>query len=635
MLFLIGGLVTVAPTILVALLASTYYYFGIHTLFDEKIRHTVAETVRVAELYLQEHKDNIKTDALSIASNIYRNYYVLVENPELFDELLNKQEELRDLAEAMVFTLRSRTVLGKTSLSFTLAFDKIAPEDLKRAQQGEVVVLKNDQEDRVRALIKLDQFVDTYLLVGRYIDKEIINHLKVTKGSASQYHDLLKDIKATQVKLGLIFIISSALLCVIAILIAIKLAKIMSRPIQELVEATSKIKSGDYSVRVPERGNARDETAILARAFNSMTQKIAFQTEELMTAKNIIDERRRFIETVLGELSSGVMVVDSSDIITLCNQSGMKLLYMDNQGVLNQSCYAVFPEISPLLRQAQEQASNLIENNIIIERCEKKIYLFIRVAIELDASGCISRYIITFDDISKLIAAQRAAAWTDIARRIAHEIKNPLTPIHLSAEQIKKKFLKEIKSDQQAFLKYIDTITRHVLDIGNMVEEFVEFARIPSPKFARYDIYRIINEVIFAQKSIYQNITYEFTPIGKFCYVTCDRAQITQVLFNLIKNSSEAISSLEGTSALAKVMIRCDIGRPLGFVTIEVEDTGGGIPKDLSDRITEPYVTGKPTGTGLGLSIVKKIVEDHQGELSIHSTQSGTTIGFALRLSDE
>ncbi|RZI47412.1 HAMP domain-containing protein [Rickettsiales endosymbiont of Peranema trichophorum] len=634
MVLLIGCLVTITPTVLVAILASVYYYLGIHSLFDEKISNIVAETVKVAELYLEEHKENIKTDALYIANSINKNYSVLIEEPEFFDIFLNKQAEFRNLAEAMVFT--PRAVLAKTYLSFSLTFDRIAPEDFQKAEKGEIVILKSDQQDRVRALIKLDKFLNTYLLVGRYVDLDIIHHLNVTKGSASQYHQLLDDINFTKHKLEVFFLLSAILLSGISILVAIKLSNIISLPIQNLVSATAMIKEGDYSVRVPESSHTRDETAVLARAFNSMTKKIATQTTELMTAKDIIDERRRFIETVLGELSSGVLVINGDGVITLCNQSGVRLLQADQQQLLYRNYTDSFPEISHILDQAQNTPQGFTEDSIIIERNGRKTYLFIRIARELTPFGKIARYIITFDDISKLIAAERASAWSDIARRIAHEIKNPLTPIHLAAERMKRKFSKHIQFEQEAFTNYIETIIRHVEDIGNMVEEFVQFVRIPVPQLATHDIYKIINDVLFLQTNVYHNIQYEFEPQHEECYVICDRAQITRVIFNLVKNANEAITNLHSVddTKCGIVKIRCNIIPTSKVAVIEVEDTGGGIPNELLDKVTEPYVTGKISGTGLGLSIVKKIIEEHSSELSIVNIVGGSIISFYLPLAD-
>ncbi len=631
--FLVGGLVTITPTVLVAIFALIYYYLGIEKLFNDKIGFAISETVKVAELYFKEHKDGIKADILGITNDIAKNQEVLSENPEYFSVFLNKQAELRNISEAMVFT--PTQVLGKNYLSFSLMFEKLPEYVFKEANSGKPIILSSEQEDRVRAVIKLDQFIDTYLLVGRYIDTEIINYLKTTKGSASLYKTMLEDKNKTQVKLEIIFVVISVLLCLSSIVIAAKLAKIISRPINQLVDATSKIKAGDFSVRVPERKHAKDETAVLAKAFNSMTKKIAEQTEELISAKDIIDERRRFIETVLKEVSSGVLVVSPKGLITLCNQSAAKLLQKDEVEILNKPYINSFNELSELLKKAETPSQELIEGNITIERNNKKTYLFVRIGTELDTKGKLERYIITIDDMSKLIAAQRSAAWADVARRIAHEIKNPLTPINLSAEQLKRKFLKEVKSDPELFTKYVDTITRHVSDIGTMVEEFVQFARIPSPKLAKYDLLKIINEVTFSQKSINPNIQYQFDNNLEKCYVNCDRAQITQVLLNLIKNSNEAIEAkTQNQTFRPEIHIYYNINEDLNLVEVFIQDNGQGIQQELIDRISEPYVTTKTTGTGLGLSIVKKIVDDHGGILSIQNNEGGVLASFTLKLFD-
>lgn len=629
--FIVGGLVTITPTVLVATFALIYYFLGVEKLFNEKIGFAISETVKIAELYLKEHKDSIKADILGITNDIAKNQEVLSESPEYFSIFLNKQAELRNLSEAMVFT--PTQILGKNYLSFSLTFEKLPEDIFNEASSGKPVILSTEQEDKVRAVIKLDNFIDTYLLVGRYVDTEISNYLATTKGSANLYKTMLKDKDRTQLKLELTFIAIAIILCLASIITAIKLSNIISRPINQLVEATSKIKAGDFSVRVPERKHAKDETAVLAKAFNSMTQKIAEQTEELIKAKNIIDERRRFIEAVLTEVSSGVLVINPKGLITLFNQSAAKLLRKNETEILNTPYENSLPEISDLLAKASTHPEELTEGNITLEQGERKTYLFVRIGIEINANQEFERYIITIDDMSKLIAAQRSAAWADVARRIAHEIKNPLTPINLSAEQLKRKFLKEIKSEPEIFSKYVDTITRHVTDIGMMVEEFVQFARIPTPKLAKYDLIQIINEVIFAQKSIKPNTKYEFDSNLEKCYVKCDRAQITQVLFNLLKNSNEAIEAqAQNLSFRPKIHIYYQISEDSSLVKVFIQDNGQGIPLELIDRISEPYITTKSTGTGLGLSIVKKIVEDHGGTLSIQNNNEGALVTFTLRL---
>lgn len=630
-IFLLIGGVAIIPMVLIALLALSYYYLGIEKLFHEKISSTVTSTVKVAELYLNEHKENIRADVLSIASGVYKNHFVLNENPELYNEFLDKQAELRDIADAIIFT--PDKILGKTALSFALAFSTFPAEQLAKAENGEVVILEDNLEDRVRAFIKLDHYMDTYLMVSRYIDKDIINHIKSTQGSASHYQALLQEIDTTRIKLEIAFVIISILLCVGAIALANKMANIIARPINQLVEATEHIKLGNYDIRVPQSDIAKDETAILARAFNSMTQKIDQQTSELISARDIIDERRRFIETVLKELSSGVLVLDAEGKISLCNQAALKLLNISEEEAINVPFSKLLNEIEHLLTKAVQSPNALLQEEIIIERDDRKIYLFFSIVSEIDIQNNLVRYIITFDDMSKLVAAQRSAAWADVARRIAHEIKNPLTPITLAAEQLKRKYLKQIEQDAETFARYINTIIRHVDDIGAIVEEFVLFAKIPSPKLAKINLYSIVQEVVFSQKNVHPKIEY-FIDIEKDrWYASCDRAQITQVFINLLKNAAEAINMKAATVDFkGRIQVICHQHITQGLVTVEVVDNGCGISSEVLDRIAEPYVTTKATGTGLGLSIVKKIIGDHGGTLSFNNTEEGTVVSFTLQL---
>lgn len=631
-IFLMGAIVTITPTILVAILALSYYYLGIETIFNDKVNVVVADTVKVAELYLNEHKENIRSDLLGIANNIYKNYYLLVNHPELYQELIDKQAELRNLSGAMILT--KKEVIARTQLSSHLFFERIPEDAYQLADKGEVVILATNLEDRVQGFIKLDSFGQpVYLLAERFVDKSIINHLKTTQGSASLYQKILHDIHKTRLHLGIIFLLSSVLLCMGAILIAMKLAHIISQPINQLVEATTQIKAGNYSIRVPEKYDSKDEITILSRAFNDMTMMIEKQTNELLSAKDIIDERRRFIETVLRELSSGVLVIDTKDNITLLNQSALALFNINRADIIGKRYYEYFSELSDIINETKRSPQNLISRDITVDRDDKKCYFLIRAIAETNTSGAVYRYIVTIDDMSQLVIAQRAAAWSDVARRIAHEIKNPLTPIHLAAEQLKRKFLKEINTDQNTFSRYINTIITHVDDIGAMVEDFVQFARIRAPKMEKNDIALIISAIIFSQRNIHPDISYSFDKSAQSCYALCDRAQISQVLLNILKNSGEAVESKKSkVSFQGKVNIICYIKEDQDLIVVSIFDNGGGIPKEIIDRVSEPYVTTKKNGTGLGLSIVKKIIEEHGGTFSVSNIEEGAGVSFSLKL---
>jgi len=622
MVLLIVGLATVTPTLLVALLATTYYYLGIESLFNEKINTSLSETVKIAELYLEEHNATIKADIMGVAKDIERNSSLLSENTRNFDDLWLKEAELRSISEAMVFS-RNHHIISKTFSSLSLHFEKIAADVLDAADRGEVVVLDNRHDDKVRAIIKLFSFDDAYLLIGRDVDQKILNHLESTQGSQAQYQSLLADIGRTRAKLGLAFILLSMALCVASILIAINLARKIAKPINQLVSATAQIKDGNFSVRVPERPG-RDETSILTRAFNQMTAHIEQQTKELKQVNAIVDERRRFIETVLKEISAGLLVVNTHGKITLCNQSAYALLDKTEGSVIGKNYHNIIAEIGDLIEKANNNPGVVISDSVTLQRRNKDISLFVRASAEVSAAQTILGYIITMDDMTTLVTAQRAAAWGEVARRIAHEIKNPLTPINLAAERLLHKFSKQIVDDQELFKKYVGTIIHHVEDIGNIVEDFVQLAKTPTHNIMPLDISKIIDEVKFSHESIAPNVQIIISNKAQGSLIMGDKTQISQVMVNLIKNAIEAIEAkreAEDVNLIGKISIAINSNKDEKQLLIKIEDNGIGIPKKLLSSIHDPYVTTKANGTGLGLAIVKKIIEDHGGAIEITSNK--------------
>ncbi|MDF3047097.1 MAG: nitrogen regulation protein NtrY [Candidatus Midichloriaceae bacterium] len=630
-ILLITLFVTIVPTTLIATLAIAYYKIGVESLFNEQIGKSISQTVEVSNRYLKEHKDNIKADTFALAKDIEKNYNILLEEPALFVPFLDKQAELRNLSEIVVFQYDK--IVAKNSFSFAFAFERLPEQELLEADTGEVVILSSINEDKVRAVIKLSHFVNTYLLVGRYVDQSIIDYSKNTQGSALKYNDLMTDLKSHQLKLEITFIIAFVILCSISLILGRKLAVFITRPLNNLVDATRKLKSGDFSHKLPEK-DGKDETAILTRAFNQMTETLFTQRSELIRFNKLVDERRRFIEKILSEISAGVITIDNFNQVLLVNQSAKSLLNLQSFAKRT-PLQSVFPELMDLVADAKQSPNEITQNNLKINRDGKLLHLFVRIGILSDEDAKTETIIITFDDITELVSAQRASAWGDVARRVAHEIKNPLTPIILSAERIKAKYSSQIKEEPENFEKYVSTIIRHVQDIGCIVEEFVEFARIPTPKVGKHNLVSIIKELIFSQKVSTKNIEYEFTNnIGEVCDVQCDSMQISQALLNILKNAAESIEQINPSHRqdhCGKVSLEIN-KRNEEFVEIKIVDNGIGMSLEVLEKIFEPYVTTKSKGTGLGLSIVKKIIEDHGGMITIKPLDPGAEIKFTLPL---
>ena len=398
-------------------------------------------------------------------------------------------------------------MLARTGLVFALGFEEISKDALRRAQQGEVVVMTDDKDERVRALVRLDEFSDLYLYVGRFIEPRVLAHRDETHLAAAQYERLEGQRSELQIKFSVIYIVVAMLVLAAAIAIGIHFAAQLADPISRLVGAAERVRAGDLSARVPE-GEKDDELVSLSRAFNRMTYQIQSQQQELIEANRQLDERRRFTETVLTGVSAGVIGLDRGGRIYLPNRSASALLGVDLDLSIGEDLAEVAPEMAGLLEQAARRPDRLAQAQVQIAGADGMRTLLVRIAAEHD-DGEISGFVVTFDDITELLSAQRKAAWADIARRIAHEIKNPLTPIQLSAERLRRKYLKEIKKDPETFRICTDTIVRHVEDIGRMVDEFSSFARMPAPVLKPEDLATIVEQAVFLDRTAHPKITFE------------------------------------------------------------------------------------------------------------------------------
>lgn len=607
------------PTVIVTVFSVLFFNIGIESWFDHRVSTAIEESVAVAEAYLSEHKEVIRADVLAMANDLNREAYDLANSPELFRKVVVAQGALRSLTEAVVF--QQNKILAQTELSLSLAFERLPIDVMEKAASGEVVIVTSDTDDKVRALIKLDNFFDTYLLVGRFVDNRVLAHMETTQGAASEYKRLKSQVYQLQIKFAIIFIMVALLLLLGAIVFGVAFASNIARPIGRMVRATERVKAGDLTARV-EEGPKNDEVATLARAFNRMTTQLDRQRSELIEANRQIEARRYFNETVLSGVSAGVIALDKEKRISMVNPSARMLLSVSSAELVGQDFAVHFPEMAVLISEEEHSSDHVSQAEITIQRETRKLVLLVRILAEKRTKD-VEGYVITFDDITALVAAQRSAAWADVARRIAHEIKNPLTPIHLAAERLKRKYAKEV-SDPEMFGKYTDTITRHVGDIGKIVEEFVDFARMPAPVLAAADLTELVRGVVFSQQCIGSGTEYRLDMPDHHVMLFCDASQITRMIINILKNSEESIEARKADEA----------GNYAGVITIKIEegerncivtlcDNGRGFPEELIDRLTEPYVTTRVKGTGLGLAIVKKIMEDHNGTVELGNNKEG------------
>ncbi len=624
-LVILFSLLAVTPAILVAVFAGLYLNLGMQSWFNERVSTALSSSQTVAKAYRDEHVRSIQIDALALANNLNRNAAQFSRSRFALERELIKYARAQSLAEAAILDGQGR-VLAQTALTLSLAFDKIQPEVFETANNNEVVITFEPQNDRARAIVKLDRYIDTYLFIGRFIPPEISGSIDRVETAYTQYSELEKQREGIHISFVMIFLIIALMLLLAAAWLGMTFANQMVRPLTDLITASERIRQGDLAVRVDMEHGA-DEIGLLGRAFNRMT-------EQLETQRNDLIEANRFTETVLDGVSAGVIGLDCDGNIHLPNRFAGLFLKTNVESLIGQPLEDIVPELEEMFLEAQENPKRPAQNEVRLLRDGQVRIINASIAAEWEDEDLLG-YVLTFDDITELQSAQRRAAWANVARRIAHEIKNPLTPIQLSAERLKRKYLKQIEDDPDTFVLCTETIIRQVDDMRQMVDEFSSFARMPRPVLKQENINDLCGEAIFLEKNRSQAIEYNINLPDGSLPLLCDRQQISRLLTNLVKNAAEAIFGkydLEPDDELPK-----DQTVPLGTVSlsvqeinnevfIKIEDTGKGLPQEERDRLTDPYVTTRTKGTGLGLAIAKKIMEEHQGRMALKDRDGGGAV---------
>jgi two-component system nitrogen regulation sensor histidine kinase NtrY len=512
-----------------------------------------------------------------------------------------------------------------------MSFEPIPEWAMEEARGGGVSVLTSDDDDRVRALVRLRSFGDAYLYVGRFVEPRVLNHLEQVREAVKEYKSVEGQRTEIEFTFAMIFATVALLFLLVAVWVGFNFATGLARPVIRLVEAAERVRAGDLTVRVRDSGQM-DELEVLSRAFNRMTTQLSTQRGELIEANRQLDDRRRFTEAVLSGVASGVIGLDSMGLINLPNRTASRLLSMDLEWRMGESLEVVVPEMAEALDEARRRPTGLIEKQVEVTVGGQVRTFLIRVAVE-QVDGTIDGFVVTFNDITELLSAQRKAAWSDIARRIAHEIKNPLTPIQLSAERLKRRYLKQIEDDPETFEACTDTIVRQVDDLRQMVDEFSSFARLPTPEMRQEDLVALCERAIFLQRNAHPDFVYRMDLLPSPVWVTCDSGQIGQVLTNILQNAADAIEARLGAIA-GTPSNGGEIAISMAFedkrATVSVEDNGIGLVPGMRDKVTEPYVTTRLKGTGLGLAIVKKILEDHGAEFRIEDRADGGTCAHVI-----
>lgn len=624
------ALVAAVPPVIMAVLSALFLQFGVQNWFSESVRGALNNSLEVASAYIEEHRQNIRLDLLAMSSDLDRVAVEAERDRAYLQALVEEQALIRSLQEAIVFDSTGR-VMAKYSFGLDLSANRVPEEVMQRVSGGETVVISDPGDDQVRALTRLGNFIDGFLYVGRRVDPRVTAHVEAARQSVENYRELEGQRFSIQLRSNGIFIVIALLILLVAVWIGLRFAGRLVTPIGRLVEAAEKIREGDLSVRA-EGPDGPDELGVLSRTFNRMTRRLEAQQKALVSANRELDERRRFLEAVLEGVSAGVFRVSPEGRVLLPNRSACDLIGADAASLVDARLADIAPAMAPLLAEAVASDQKIAQAQINLTRGEQVRTLLVRVTAEVGEDGGVTGHVVTFDDVTEQLRDQRTAAWADVARRIAHEIKNPLTPIQLSAERLRRKYTREIVSDPAIFARCTETIIRQVGDLRRMVDEFSSFARMPAPVFCREPVGEIIRHTVFLQHMGGEDIDFQVDLPDEPVEMVCDGRLLTQALTNLLKNAGESIARRreEGDAARGHVAVR--LCRRGDRVELVVEDDGLGLPED-AEHLVEPYVTTRAKGTGLGLAIVKKVVEEHAGWLALGNRESGgarIVLGFSL-----
>ncbi len=616
------SLVAAIPTLLVVIFASWLFQSGVEFWFSDNSRGMLENANKLARGYYEQSQRDVSNQATAMAYDMHNILsQTKIVSPE-FAEALSYQVLQRGLDEVAILQkapdgkLRTAAIVDPRK---NVAVERVTPQELRRIDAGEAIVV-NANADRIEAVTPIDRPSGLYLYVARTSDLLALSQGRRAENIVRAYQVLTQRARLLQLRFNLALFVVSLALVGMAVWFALRFADRQVQPLYELVGAARRVGSGNFALRVEGRTGA-DEIGLLNRAFNRMTAQIERQTQALVNANHQLDERRALIEAVLESVTAGVISLDGGGAVLLMNSSAQKLLIGRN----------VVPPEGWRLAEIAPQIAAMIDNGETAGIVQYgKAGELLTLAVRL--TGSRGGHVITFEDITRQLVDQRQAAWSDVARRIAHEIKNPLTPIQLATERLNRRYRKQILLDGELFDELTATIIRQVGDLRKMVDEFSSFARLPKPVFRAEDPVDLARQAVFLQEVAHPRIGFAFATVGQIERIACDRHQFGQAMTNILKNAIEAIEAKAKNSGDDyRGRITITLRQDDVTVQIAITDNGIGLPQDR-ERIIEPYVTTREKGTGLGLAIVKKIVEEHGGEMNFASLPEGgtqVTMGFA------
>ncbi|MFL5260344.1 MAG: ATP-binding protein [Hyphomicrobiales bacterium] len=626
------SVIAALPAIIVAAFAAVTLDRGLDAWFSQRTRAIVDSAVTVAEAYIRDSAETARGDVAAIAADLNQQRRMFDEDRPAFVRRVARHAALRHLVGAFVFDTSIRRIDANVTANDSISFRPPSEAALERAAKGELVVIPpGDGNNIVRALIKLTNFPSHYLYVYRAANPQVLSQLDETRAAKAEYDQLLQQRSGVQVTFALMYAGVSLIFLLSAIWLGLWFSDRIVAPVVSLLNAARRVSGGDLDAKVSAVQGPGD-LQTLARAFNRMTSQLKEQRNALVSTNQQLDERRRFTEAVLAGVSAGIIGIDPSGRISLVNRSALYLTGLEESKLIGEQLSDALPAFVSIFEQASSRPSGWSEGQANIRVGNQERSFLVRVTTEI-ADQSDHGHVLTFDDITELVSAQRNSAWADIARRIAHEIKNPLTPIQLSAERLKRKYSREIQTDKQIFEQCTDTIIRQVGDIGRMVDEFSAFARMPSATLENQNLAVAVKEATVLQRVSAGELEIDVKLPDASVSLPFDRRLVTQGITNLVKNAREAIEARQQAEPVMKGRILVEAGIDNGEPFIRVTDNGIGLPHENRHRLTEPYMTTREKGTGLGLAIVKRIMEEHHGRILLEDAPAEFGEGRGARVS--
>lgn len=631
------SVIAALPTLLLAIGATVTFSRSLDSWFSTRTREIVSSSRDVAAAYLDEHGQVIRTDIVNMARDLDAAANSIGDDARKLQRLVMVQAGLRDLPAAYVIDHDGNLVVEATADN-KLPYNAPSAAAIRQAEAGQVPLLMPTADRyRVAAVTKLEKHPGKLLYVARGVSPTVITHLQLTAQNVDEFNRLRKARGGLKVAHGLMYLMTSMTALLAAIWVGLWFAGRFVAPIRRLIAGAQEVSKGNLMVELPEKRGEGDLRR-LSKTFNTMTRELKHQRDALVTANEQLLERRHFMEAVLSGVSAGVIGLDSQDRITLVSRAAGDLLGLGEGALVGKKLKDVLPVFAPILDRNEEHTlKGRSQEEVTYQRRGEERTFAVMVTRESASDGDVGS-VLTFDDVTDLVVAQRTAAWADVARRIAHEIKNPLTPIQLAAERLRKKYANSITTDRETFDRLTTTIERQVADLKTMVDEFAEFARMPKPEMGRHDLRHAVQEPIVLFREGHPDIQYVLKLPEKPILMSFDRRLMSRAVTNLVKNASEAIEAAKGTNGNAngwRGRIETIVTPQSDRVTIEVIDNGIGLPKQNRARLLEPYVTTKGhKGTGLGLAMVQKITEQHGGTLALEDAPEapGRTRGALIRI---